>query len=413
VLDYLGDNIEDAAPALYFMGEAYIENGDVREGMQCMQEIIEDHEYRAHPLAAGALRYVADNCWKNKQTDKAVSYWKRIVADFAETNRREAGIARSRIVAYYIQNKDYEGYEAWRVNDTNRDNARHRMNTVEMAIAAARGRVFAYHSKAYGKFDKAEKAAAMRACFEYLQSRKEWYVKAKSTWHYYEQAISFLSQYYQDKKVRDQYIDEAVAIVKDELDRGRRHALFCWLIDRMREARDYDRARYLIGLITDPPLAAYKTYELLASQYKWTEAAKALEEIEQMGNADWTIKAKTERAGLYKDRLSRYEDAIKLYHEISNVPFTLWQIQDAYMRWGKLKDAITTLTEIENSFPNEAPKAAWYKASYYHEANNAKMAIAHARKILKAYKKSPESSLAHQLLEKYGIATGGGVFDEE
>ena len=46
-------------------------------------------------------------------------------------------------------------------------------------------------------------------------------------------------------------------------------------------------------------------------------------------------------------------------------------------------------------------------------AGRGKKAIAQARKILKAYKKSHEASLAHQLLEKYGIATGGGVFEED
>jgi len=36
-----------------------------------------------------------------------------------------------------------------------------------------------------------------------------------------------------------------------------------------------------------------------------------------------------------------------------------------------------------------------------------------ARTIMKAYPKSPESSRAHQLLERYKIATGGGLIDED
>ncbi|NQT85560.1 hypothetical protein HQ560_02275 [bacterium] len=413
VLDYFGDNIEDAAPALYFMGSAYIENGDVRDGIQCMQEMVEDEEYCTHALAAGALRHLADNHWKNKELAKAVTYWKRIVAEFSAVNHYEASAARSRIIGYYVKNKDYAGYENWRVTAKNRDSAKYRVGLVEAVMHVARGRVFNWHSKEYGRFDKDARAAAAKACFEYLQSRKSWYDKAGSTWTYYDRAISFLSHYHHDKKMRDRHIDEAVAIVKKEPDRDRRHYLLGWLVDRLREARDYERARYIIGLITDPPLAAYKGYELLSAQQKWAPAAKKLEDIEKMGDAKWAARAMTERANLYKDRLGRYEDAIKLYHQINNVPWTLWQIQDAYIRWGKLKDAITTLSEIENSFPSEASKAAWHKASYYHEAKMAKMAIAHARKILKAYKTSQESSLAHQLLEKYGIQTGGGVFDEE
>ncbi len=91
----------------------------------------------------------------------------------------------------------------------------------------------------------------------------------------------------------------------------------------------------------------------------------------------------------------------------------MWHIQDAYYRWGKLDNAITTLTEIENSFPDQSARAAWQKASYYHTAGQAKQAVSAARRVLKLYPKSAESSKAHQLLEGYGIATGGGLLDEE
>jgi hypothetical protein len=68
-----------------------------------------------------------------------------------------------------------------------------------------------------------------------------------------------------------------------------------------------------------------------------------------------------------------------------------------------------TLAEIENAFPNEAAEAAWYKAYYYKQASDNKMAVSEARRILKQYPKSPASSKAHQLLEEYGITTGGGL----
>jgi tetratricopeptide (TPR) repeat protein len=378
-----------------------------------MQEMVEDEEYRVHPLAAGALRHLADNHWKNKETAKAVASWKQIVADFGGTNRKEVYAARTRLITYYIKNRDYAGYENWLVNADNREKPKFRKQIVEQVMHVARHRIFAWHLKVYGQFEKDARAAAAKACFEYLQSRKAWFDKADSTWQYYDHAISFLAHYHRDKKTRDRHIDEAVAIVRKNPDQERRHQLYSWLVDRLREAGDYPRAQYVIGLIADPPLASYKGYELLAAQYKWQAAATRLETIEKMGNAAWAERALTERANVYRERLGRYEDAIKLYHQLNKPPWTLWQIQDCYKRWGKLEDAITTLSEIENSFPDEAPKAAWYKASYYHEAKMAKKAIAQARKILKAYKKSSESSLAHQLLETYGIKTGGGVFDED
>jgi tetratricopeptide (TPR) repeat protein len=80
---------------------------------------------------------------------------------------------------------------------------------------------------------------------------------------------------------------------------------------------------------------------------------------------------------------------------------------------GKLKEALGTLTELENMFPDEAARAAWTKATYYKEAGDRPRAIAQARRVLKVYPKAPESSHAHQMLEEFGIATGGGVVDEE
>jgi hypothetical protein len=70
------------------------------------------------------------------------------------------------------------------------------------------------------------------------------------------------------------------------------------------------------------------------------------------------------------------------------------------------------LTEIENSFPDNAARAAWHKAAWLDAAGEQVQAVAAGKRVLKLYPKSPESSSAHQLLEKYGIATGGGLTEE-
>jgi tetratricopeptide (TPR) repeat protein len=204
-----------------------------------------------------------------------------------------------------------------------------------------------------------------------------------------------------------------VGIVKKLQDKADANAKYAWMVDRLREGNDVLRARYIVGLITEPPLALYKDSELLNHEQKHKEAVARLEEIEKMNIPQWTLTAQERKAWVYKDCLANYEAAIKIYRQINRPPGTLWSIQECFIRWGKLDDAITTLSEIENSFPEEAAKAAWQKAHYFHQASQGKKAIAQARKILKAYKTSPEASKAHQLLEGYGVATGGGVFEEE
>jgi len=412
VLDYFADEIEDAAPALYYLGVAYFDNGDGRDGYEVMEEMVEDVDYRKHPLAAGALRRLADKYWRDKEPERAVKYWKQVIRDFHATNRQEAHRARENVTLYYIGTGEFDSYESWLVTDDNRDNAKHRVWVLTNAVDRAM-KYFDWNSHNYSKFDKDKKRRDMKRFYEYFKSNRQWYEKAGDTWRYFDKAISFVAHRYGDKAERTQLIDEAIAYVKKLADKKDANNKFAWLGDRMRDARDFAGAKYCIDQMTDPPYRAYKEYELLGRQGKWNEAVGVLQMIEKMNNKYWSPRALGERAHVYKDVMHKYGDAIEIYRQIAKPPGTLWAIQDCYKRWGKLNEALATLTEIENMFPKDAPNAAWHKASYYHEAGRGKQAIAQARKILKAHKKSPQASSAHQLLEKYGIATGGGVFDEE
>ena len=86
---------------------------------------------------------------------------------------------------------------------------------------------------------------------------------------------------------------------------------------------------------------------------------------------------------------------------------------ECYQAMGKTQEALTQLGEIEGSFPAEAARAAWAATTMFQRAENKEMAIAGARRILKVYPRSGEASAAHQLLETYGVPTGGGVLDKD
>mgnify|MGYP003920437325 CR=1 FL=1 len=76
-------------------------------------------------------------------------------------------------------------------------------------------------------------------------------------------------------------------------------------------------------------------------------------------------------------------------------------------RCGIFRSAI--LREIEAVFPKQGPAAAWKRVEYYEKKKLQEKAVAGARRILKIYPKSKQSSQAHQFLEKHGVATGGGL----
>lgn len=411
VLDYFPDQIEDAAPALYHLGMAHIDNGDIAKGLEELKSMVEDKDYRNHPLAAGALRQLADNYAKRKQYDLALQYWKQSVHDFFATNRAEADQARSNVTAHYIHTGNYTAYEKWLQDDAKRTDPEHMKWIVDNAMRVGIPK-FLWTWK-YSSFQQKQRENDLRAFYDYLRSHKDRFEQAKSLWSYYTYSIQVIAELIRDREGTELLINDAVAYLKTIGDDKVRDERYSWLIDRLRNARDFPRARYCISLISNPHLAAYKDFEVTGyGEGDWKKAAARLEDLEKMGDATWTIKARQMRAAVYKDNLARYEDAISLYREINEPPGTLWNIQDAYVRWGKLSEALQTLTEIENFFPKDAANAAWNKAKYLHRSGDGKLAVAAARRVLKLYPDSQASSQAHQLLEEYGIRTGGGLLEE-
>ncbi|MDB5329409.1 MAG: hypothetical protein JWP03_560, partial [Phycisphaerales bacterium] len=122
----------------------------------------------------------------------------------------------------------------------------------------------------------------------------------------------------------------------------------------------------------------------------------------------WADRAVGERARIYREVLNKQPEAIALYERLNKPPGTLWGIQECYKRMGKLDRALSTLTEIENLFPTDAARAAWYKAMYLKEAGDNKKAIAAAKHVAIAYKSAPEAGAAHTMLEGFGIHLVGG-----
>lgn len=410
VMDYFGQSVDDAAPALYFMGVAHIENGDIKEGLKCMQEMVDDKDYSKHPLAAGALCALADNCWRNKEREKAVKYWQQ-AAGFWESNQTDANKGIAGATAYYIKTKNYKGYEGWLVNPTNAENPKDRQWQAANAWNVAWNGFSNDFGGEYTTFNQKEKAEAMKAFWTWFKVQRQWYEKNKDPWGFYSASIYFLTQRWGEKEERDKLTEEALVYIKSLPDKADADKKIAWICDRLYEAGAPDRSIYVADQISDRPAAEYKKYEVYAGQKAWEKALARLKDIEAMPNDKWKMAAMSERARLYKDVLARYEEAIKLYQLINKPPETLWSIQDAYKRQGKLNEALQQLTEIENSFPDQAAQAAWYKAAYLDEAGDKEKAIAQGRRIMKVYPKSDASSKAHDLLQKLGVKTGGGVAD--
>jgi tetratricopeptide (TPR) repeat protein len=159
--------------------------------------------------------------------------------------------------------------------------------------------------------------------------------------------------------------------------------------------------------------AGWTVVEVMKVAGKYADAAAKLEELEGMGDDRNKKHAQGSRAIIYHRFTREYEKAIKLYRAISEPPATLFHIAECYSSLNKRNEAIRTLTEVQSSFSDRAAEALWTKASYYKKWGNAKYAIGSARQLLKAYPKSQWSARAHEMLEAYGVKTGGAVVDGE
>jgi len=161
--------------------------------------------------------------------------------------------------------------------------------------------------------------------------------------------------------------------------------------------------------------------DMLGHENKWPDYVTTLDEFEKATPAtkegletkNWI---RERRAWVYHHRVRRWADAITLYHAIDRPPGTLWNIQDCQGRLKKFDEQLRTLRVIKASFPPEGPRAMQQIVRVYQRQKGDKAkarAIAACRTIMKEYKTHSVASWAHQELEKYGLATGGGVLDED
>ena len=413
VLDYFGDIIEDAAPALYYMGRAHFDNGDRKKGMMVMKEMAEDEDYSKHPLAAGALRILADNDWANKERSTAVRYWKQVVRDFAKTNPDEAENARRRIYIYYLEEGNLSGALTWEMKMNplaGKAQIAQRVEYVNTIAAVAFRHIQrsnGYRKASYAKHKKKHIANLLA----FAQAGEQAFMEAQRAGEFYLLVLPLIGAF--DAKSKDfmSYMDLAQLYSRKLSEGEKRDRYLIKLASLLRDQRQVDHGIHLLHSLSDKINGAYLIAKFLQSSKQYEKALAQFQAVEKMGKAAIATSSKKERASILHKNLKRYDEAIALYTELNSPPSTLWGIADCHAAKGSHQKAITTWLEIENSFPSDASRAAWARANHYKKIGDDKKAISESRGILKRYPKSRESSKAHQLLEGFGINTGGGLID--
>ena len=407
VLDYFGDEVDDAAPAIYWMANAHFENGDMRKGLETYQKMVEDERYQTHPLAAGALRTLADNHWKNGKYALAVRWWKQTVRDFAKTNPGEAGRARGMVVAWYLNARNYKGFEKWYMDADRAEDAPYRKGVTQYVIGMVNG-LNGYPVMEGQRTDEEHRREDRKILYDYVRANRKWWKKTKDDWGWWMTQWR-LAGAIGNTTDAEEALSELVKLIKLIKDDRVRDGKWRWFIGLMFAEKNWGRATICIGYITDRMTKEWTIKDFYQAQEKMLMVEKQLIKIEKIGHGtEHEKRAVNERAGLYQG-MGRYKEAITLYHQISDPPRTLYRISECYWGLKEMEKTLTTLVTIENMFPPEGPNAAWLRTGYLKSAGEKKRAVAEAARILKVYKESSQSAAAHDLLEKWGIDTKGGT----
>ena len=108
VLDYFPNAVYYPSPALYSMGRANFQNGDVEKAMKAWVELADDPDYSKHPLAADAINELADQLVKQDNAEQGVKYYQQVALTFRTQNWPAVSYAIGKVLEHYVHRKPDE-----------------------------------------------------------------------------------------------------------------------------------------------------------------------------------------------------------------------------------------------------------------------------------------------------------------
>lgn len=472
VLDYFPNAIHYAAAALYYMGACYLGTGNPEKAIKAWLEMTQDTDYRQHFLAAAALNNLAENARKEDKLEKAMLFYEQVVVDFRTANPESAGQAMENVLeylmkthpnepklrAFYVKAGGFERQPQQIKGDPAtqvpywafiRRRVRHYGTQFDSAQPSNRLRFFQYWAAVMeGKFPEDDSFQIdwidFRYAFENDQDKRAKRLDAQFAKYQkpddYPRIIGWLTLYLGNKaKLNEYYAKLDLA----KLGKGGIESLMFVLLDQKEYAmalnafeklplddRD-DAARENFARSLWPHVRSgfsvtalerisnsftdkdYGAMMLLRYYYSVGNAAAGLPLAEKLKSHPKFATETLNIMGDFYAGTQQYEKAIACYQQANNPPDTTFKIADCYFKLDKLDAAVAALREVENFFIKDAPRAAMTIAGFYQKAGVKDKEIAALRAVMKKYPQSPESSTAHQELEKLGIRIGGGVDSEK
>ncbi len=461
VLEYFPNRVPYAAPALFYMGQAHLENGHEENALRTWRRMVEDSEYVKHPLAAGALNRLADALVGQGRWPEAVRFYRKVAVDFRTQNRSAANHGIGRVTQYHTRIRPDEGQLREFYAEV-RSFHRH-PRRIPDDLSGDRGYWGAIRDLVgrHGRFNDDQRREA-REYYTYwagvlLPQQRDWddFQISAIGWQYqadgnkadwirrldrqfeaHQKDGDFLRivrwiriygderpkamEYYNKIDFSKMNATEIFALMRalyedvgDSTMAGNAFRQFKWneIPDRARgQADKVDIARYLWRRNPGQVEEIYRRMddqdlgqiELLRFYANRNEVDKAIPVAEGLSNhPEYAEEAVWTLAEMYQ-RARRFREAIATYRRVDRVPDNMWRIVDCHVGLGEIDQAIGILREIENFFENQAPRAALQIANLYNRAGDRDNYLAHLRHVLRRYPASGQSNEAHLALEREG-----------
>lgn len=459
VIDYFPNEIDYAAPALYYIGDAEWENGDKAKAAIAWRKIIQDEAYQKVPLAASAMNRLADA----SKGGESVTDYERVAESFRTSNPAASREAMAKVIAHYVEAQDepalrrfytrLSGFENEPAKLTGAPEADPRYWNALIDPIKERGSQFPESQlsrrKAFFKYWAGQLGEAappsdllalhrLRFAYEADGDRDRWLRQLDEQYARMPQppdnrkTLAWLEQFAGMKERQKRYFDQ---IQWKELSFEQARQLLITLLrdlknpelaetaasrlpkysdqQRLSIARNHEIwsrsgtiPQIVLAGCEDRDFGKYQLLRIYLLKSQIREGVALADEviaIPEYASEAYYIKGRLQYEG------KQYDAAIRTLRQSQQQPNANFVIADAHVRLGQIDEAVALLREVENFFKPQAPEAAWRIAVIYGETGRREERIAALRAVLTKYPGSGQSRNAHQELEKMGVRIGGGL----
>ena len=411
-------------PAKFRLASCHLALGEKKKGLRAIDEFVADKANDGHALMANALNTQGWGRWGERRYDEALDSWMRILDDRYAANNRDAwNGAHDLMMVICLVTCDFARFDEMVFAGVKEDDVKGRYERCRWALDCAFRCIvhghFGYWDRSAERYpdakERGQKTAEARKWFvRWFDGCRDVYEKAGHGTDYLFSSLR-TSLYLGTDEQAARSLDGVRGYLRSEKNEGAVNSRANEAIGILLDRGKADMARTVPDLMKGALTQGWARYMIESRVGNWKGAAQHLEEyIARKPDPAALKRAKWALADICRERTGEVDRAVKLYREIDDPPGTLWALVDCYRRLGKKKEAYMTLDEIASIFEKEAPRAVIRQAQYREQDGEKDKAIALYRRLLShpEWKKSGESSQAHQALERLGVATGGAMTNE-